>query len=293
MMEEQRMVVFTAGWNSEQWAQKNILSVKKQKYNNFIHVVVDDATTDRTSKIIQENAHDKLYVHRNTDNQRWIKNSLDYLPRYIENEEDIIVVLDLDDWLPGPEVLGKLNRIYTLEKAWLTYGSFVSASKTGRKTSRPRHTKYSDNDMNKKLYRKIKWCFWHLRTFKAFLWLNIKQDDLKGPDGHWAPYTYDKAIGFPMLEMCPPHKIKFIKDVMYIYNRGNPYASSTKKRRGGGLGGHFRRIKPYRTLIRSDNEDHVSTFDKEAYEKVPHTPPVVPRKDRKIERKKKKKRKAP
>lgn len=278
-MEEQRMIVFTAGWNSHQWVKKNILSVAKQDYSNFIHIVVDDATTDKTNKIIQDHAHDKLYLYRNTNNQKWIKNSLDYLPRHIESDEDIIVVVDLDDWLPGPDVLKKLNRIYHSEKCWMTYGSFVSASKTGRKTSRPRHTRYSMNDMNKKLYRKIKWCFWHLRTFKAFLWMNIKQDDLRGPDGNWAPYTYDKAIGFPMLEMCPPRKIKFIKDVMYIYNRGNPYASSTKKRHGGGLGGHFRRIKPYPTLFREDysREEHKATFNQEEYDNVPHTPEKVPR----------------
>jgi glycosyltransferase involved in cell wall biosynthesis len=278
-MDEQRMIVFTAGWNSSQWAKKNILSVAKQDYKNFIHIVVDDATTDNTNKIIQDHAHDKLFLYRNANNKKWIKNSLEYLPRHIEDEEDIIVVLDLDDWLAGPDVLKKLNRIYTGEKCWMTYGSFVSASKTGRKTSRPRHTKYSVNDMNKKLYRKIKWCFWHLRTFKAFLWMNIKQEDLKGPDGNWAPYTYDKAIGFPMLEMCPPQKIKFIKDVMYIYNRGNPYASSTKKRQGGGLGGHFRQIRPYPTLFREDytKEEHQKTFNITEYENVPLPPPRVPR----------------
>ena len=274
-MDEQRMIVFTCGWNSQDWVKKNILSVQKQDYENFIHVVVDDATTDKTAAILQELQHDKLYIHRNKNNQKWIKNSLDYLPRHIESDEDIIVVLDLDDWLSGPDVLKKLNRIYTLEKCWITYGSFVSASKTGRKTSRPRHTKYSIADMRGKLYRKKKWSFWHLRTFKAFLWMNIKQDDLRGPDGNWAPYTYDKAIGFPMLEMSPPSKIKFIKDVLYIYNRGNPYASSTKKRRGGGLGGHFRQIKPYPTLFREDytKEEHRRTFDQDSYDQIPHTPP--------------------
>ena len=133
---EQRMIVFTAGWNSERWVKKNVLSVKKQQYSNFVHVVVDDATTDKTSKILQQLQHDKLYVHRNNKNQKWIKNSLDYLPRYIEDEEDIIVVLDLDDWLADAKVLKKLNNIYTRQKCWMTYGSFVSASKTGRKTSR-------------------------------------------------------------------------------------------------------------------------------------------------------------
>lgn len=263
-----RFVVFTAGWNSERWAKKNILSVKKQTYQNFVHVVVDDATTDKTSQIIQSFAHDKLKYHRTTKNQKWIKNSLDYLPRYIEDEEDVIVIVDLDDWLASPKVLETLNNVYMREKVWITYGSFVSASKSGRKSSRPRHLKYNQSIMENKKYRTHKWCFWHPRTFKAFLWMNIKQDHLKGPNGKWAPYTYDKAIGFPMLEMCPPHKIKFIKDVLYIYNRGNPHASSSQKGRGG-FGGHFRAIKPYKTLIRDD------TYEKGIYEEKPKKKPEV------------------
>ncbi len=249
MEELTRFIVFTAGFNSQKWARKNILSVKKQNYSNFVHVVVDDATTDQTAAVIKKLSHDKMVSYRNKKNKRWIWNSITYLPKHIESEEDVIVVVDLDDWLAGPNVLKKINAIYQKDKCWLTYGSFVSASKTGKRTSKPRLRNYDIHTIQNKRYRKIKWNWWHLRTFKAFLWLKIRQDDLKGPNGKWAPYTYDKAIGFPMLEMCQPGKIKWVKDVLYIYNRANPHASARLKGRGG-LGGHFRKIKPYPTLKR-------------------------------------------
>jgi hypothetical protein len=73
---------------------------------------------------------------------------------------------------------------------------------------------------------------------------------MKDPTGKWAPYTYDKAIGLPMLEMCPPEKIVNCKEVFYVYNRGNPHASSGIKRRGGGYGGHFRKFPVYDELVR-------------------------------------------
>jgi len=247
---ENRIIVFTAGFNSAKWVKKNILSVKKQKYDNYIHVVVDDATTDNTSELLEKHKHDKLYVHRNKKNQRWIHNCIMHLPQYIKSEEDIIAIVDLDDWLAGPDVLSIINRTYNNRKVWMTYGTFVSASKRGSRTSKPRLRHYSNHIMENKQYRSTKWLWWHLRTFRAFLWMNIRKDDLKGPNGKWAPYTYDKAIGFPMLEMCPPHKIGWIKEVLYIYNRANPLASSKHKKRGGGHGGHFRKIKPYKTLKR-------------------------------------------
>ena len=212
---ENRIIVFTAGFNSAKWVKKNVMSIKKQNYENYIHVVVDDATTDQTKDLLEKFQHDKLYVHRNGKNRRWIYNSLTYLPQHIKSEEDIIAVVDLDDWLSGPNVLKKINAIYQQNEYWMTYGSFVSLSRKGARTSKPRLRNYSMNIMENKLYRKHIWNWWHLRTFKAFLWLNIRKDDLKGLDGKWAPYTYDKAIGFPMLEMCSPDKIGWIKDVLY------------------------------------------------------------------------------
>ncbi len=247
---ENRIIVFTAGFNSAKWVKKNVNSIKKQDYDNYIHVVVDDATTDQTKDILEKHKHDKLYVHRNKKNQKWIYNSITHLPQHIKSEEDIIVVVDLDDWLSGPDTLKTINRVYNERSVWMTYGSFVSASRKGTRTSKPRLKHYTQHTMETKEYRQIPWKWWHPRTFKAFLWMNIRRDDMKGPNGQWAPYTYDTAIGFPMLEMCPPNKIGWIKDVLYIYNRANPLASSKHKKRGGGYGGHFRQIAPYKTLER-------------------------------------------
>ena len=37
-----------------------------------------------------------------------------------------------------------------------------------------------------------------------------------------APGAYDRAIMYPLLEMCPPEKVRCIQDVVYVYNLGNP-----------------------------------------------------------------------
>jgi len=243
-----RFIIFTAGFNSEKWAKKNILSIKNQTYQNFIHIIVDDATTDKTNKIINENKHDKLVVYRNEDNKRWIYNAVTYLSSHIENYEDVIITVDLDDWLAHKNVLKKLNEIYIKEKVWMTYGSF---SYMKNKIIPSNFKGYNIEDIRKRNFRDIKWAFWHLRTFKAFLWNAINKEDLKGPDGNWAPYTYDKAMCFPMLEMCQPGKIRWIDDIMYIYNKNNPYSSKIhKSKKIGGIGGWFRSLQKYDRLER-------------------------------------------
>jgi len=243
-----RFIIFTAGFNSEKWVKKNINSIKNQTYDNYIHIIVDDATTDNTNKIINENRHKKLVVYRNSDNKRWIYNAVTYLPYYTENDEDVIITVDLDDWLADKHVLSKLNKIYTKEKVWMTYGSFAYAKD---KIVLSNFKGYKQEDLIKGNFRDITWAFWHLRTFKAFLWNAINKDDLKGPDGNWAPYTYDKAICFPMMEMCTPDKIRWIKDIMYIYNKKNPYSSKIhKSKKIGGMGGWFRSLQKYDKLER-------------------------------------------
>lgn len=215
-MSDTRFLVFSAGFNSEKWVRKNILSVKKQKYKNYVHVIVDDATTDRTKRFIELLNHDKLEVHRNEKNLRWIHNAIKYIDLHTKSDEDVIVVVDLDDWLASPYVLQTLHETYTKYKCWITcggYASFIGNKITGVK------------NLNQSLEnRRIRdqGCFTHLKTFKSFLWNNINKDDLRGADGRYVKCTYDRAIMYPMAEMTPIDKIQFVNELSYIYNQSNP-----------------------------------------------------------------------
>ena len=211
MEEQTRFIVFTAGFNSEKWVRKNILSIKKQRYENYIHIIVDDATTDKTRIKIQKNNHKKLVVYRNESNIKWVNNARKYLNKHIENEEDVIVVVDLDDWLSNENVLSTLNKVYQENKVWLTYGNYATYNGKniiGQNNSTPPSKKKSGS-------------YIHLRTFKAFLWNTIKKNDLKGPNGKYVPCTYDRAIMYPMLSMCPINKIHSFEEILYIYNNNN------------------------------------------------------------------------
>ena len=251
----QRFVIFSAGWNSEEYIARHIRSVVRQNYPNYLHIVVDDATTDRTSRIIKRHAHSRMVVYRNKKNMKWVWNALEYLPRHIESNEDVVVVVDLDDWLASKRVLTILANAYEREKCWVTYGSFVYNTNISR--PRPRRPKvlksYPPQVIKDRNFRKVPWMWWHPKTFKFFLFDAIKEQDLYAPDGRLPLFTYDKAIGFPILEMTPPGKMVFIKDVLYVYNIDNPERSSRTAKRGGGLGGWYRRgkgKKPYGILKR-------------------------------------------
>lgn len=219
-------IVYASGYNCKNWVDKHIESILNQTYKNFTYIIVDDFTNDGTYGIIKKYNDNRIKLYRPDKNQKWCKNAWDYLRPNIKNDEDVIVVVDLDDWLSHDKVLEKLNKIYKKEKCWLTYGSH---SRVGAEKSKC--NQISKTLINNRLYRKAPWEFSHLKTFKGFLFLNIKEEDLKDEKGVWLPHTYDKAIMFPMLEMCEVGKVKFIREVLYIYNSQNPLNVSKVNKR--------------------------------------------------------------
>jgi glycosyltransferase involved in cell wall biosynthesis len=244
-MSNLRFIVFSAGFNSQQWVKKNIMSVKKQTYKNFVHVVIDDATTDSTKRLIERFDHEKMVAYRNRKNIRWIGNALRYINEHTESEEDVIVVVDLDDWLASSDVLQKLRDIYTEHGCWMTCGGF--AEFTGNKIKNINMR--SPMRFKDKKIREMG--FTHLKSFKSFLWNGINENDLRGPDGRYAKCTYDRAIMYPMAEMALHDKIYFIKELVYIYNQSNPLSIYNIERRNQKRNkAWFREKRSYKRLER-------------------------------------------
>ncbi|HRR48613.1 MAG TPA: glycosyltransferase family A protein [Bacteroidales bacterium] len=244
---DMRFIIVSCGYNAEKYVEANMKSIQSQLYKNYVHLIVDDASTDGTWEKIKNFADDKTVAYRNIENQKWIKNALQYLPPNINSEEDVIVLVDLDDSLAHNTVLNKVEKAYRKHNCWMTYSLFrYSNGMTSNWI--PRYTK---EVYEKKLYRRHIWLFGHMRTFKAFLWNNLKDEDLRDENGNYCIYAYDQVILMPMLEMCPPNKIYFIDDVMYNYNDDNPLQVEKINKSLQSKTSRYIRSRPsYATLIR-------------------------------------------
>lgn len=243
-----RFIIFSAGCDCVSYVRRHIRSIRRQAYKNYVHVIVDDASIDNTDGVIRDNKSPETIVYRNARNVKWVHNAWKYIPRHIKSDEDVIVLVDLDDWLTSKRSLNIIASTYEREKCWVTYGSFVFRT-GGVLSKKPKRPIYSEEVIRERSFRKVSWKWWHPKTFKAFLWNNIKKKDLYGPDGKFPPYSYDKAIGFPILEMTPPGKMVNIGEVLYAYNIDNP-KRSTKLKKENGLGGWYRKKTPYEILER-------------------------------------------
>ena len=128
-------------------------------------------------------------------------------------------MIDGDDWLPHDRVLQRINQEYQNPDVWLTYGQYEENNGTeGFCQQIPQRM------IRERLYRKFKWVYSHVRTFYAALFKKIKKEDVMY-EGDFFRSAYDMAFMFPMLEMASEH-IRFIPDILYIYNVDNPLADN-------------------------------------------------------------------
>jgi glycosyltransferase involved in cell wall biosynthesis len=205
-------------YNVEKWIQLNIESILSQTYKNYECFYVDDMSTDNSSSIIQAYKNEKIHLIKNTQKKYALHNIYDAILFSQPHDEDVIVIIDGDDWLADQNVFEKLNDAYTKGDILLTYGNYIEYPSGNRPWN---VVPYSKEVINTNSYRDDVWRASHLRTFKYTLWKKVKQEDLKDSNGNFYRMAWDLAIMFPMLEMSGG-KFKSFKDIMYCYNVNNP-----------------------------------------------------------------------
>lgn len=219
MMKQFKVVV--PSFNSVDYLPKTLASIESQSDKDYQVCIIDDASTfPRQRDIIRE------FCQRNQWKMRFHEKNhgaLYGLVHAIEDlqcdDDDVIVVIDGDDWLAHSDVFAHLRQVYNDNDVYITWGQceVFPPGKTPVKYAQP----VPERVINQKLYREIPFVFWHLGTFKYYLWRHIKDEDLRDENGEYFLLMKDKATLYPMLEMAGP-KIRFVKETLYIYNIANP-----------------------------------------------------------------------
>ena len=219
--EKTHFKIIIPAYNSESWIQKCIQSVLKQNYENYECVISDDISTDNTWNIIQKlNLKNNFTIKQNKVKKYALKNIYDSISKINCNLEDVIIILDGDDWLSNSNVLMTLNKYYCNSNCDLTYGSFsrFPDGSIGQESS-----PYPQNVIDNNSFRSDKWRASHLKTFKYKLWNKVNISDFCDESGKFYEICYDQAMMLPMLEMAGSSS-KYIPEILCIYNVGNPNA---------------------------------------------------------------------
>ena len=128
-------------------------------------------------------------------------------------DDEICLEVDGDDWLPNANVFGLINKVYEDPNVWMTSGSFKYHD------GRPGFAKAPNTDID---VRKQTFTLSHMRTWKSWLWKQIKEEDLRDEKGQYWGVAGDLSFMFPMFEMSGLQNYRHINDVIYTYNESNP-----------------------------------------------------------------------
>lgn len=213
-------IIVTPTYNAEDWIERNILSLKNQKYKNFKSFIVNDLSTDRTKSIAQEciNGDTRFSCIDNQEKSYPLGSTINAINFAEPAKEDVIVILDGDDWLYNEDALSKLNNEYEKSNCLMTYGSYIEFPSENRGLfCQQIPQEIIDNNS----YREYQFMASHLKSFKFKLWQKIKHSDLLDYEDNPYPMAGDIAYAFPLLEMAGD-RAKFIKDILYVYNSYNP-----------------------------------------------------------------------
>jgi glycosyltransferase involved in cell wall biosynthesis len=216
---ENKFIIVVPVYNAENYIQKCLDSILDQEYRNFVMVVINDCSTDKTYEIIHFECmmrSNRFYLMTNaTRKGSALENIVNAIELYSANPEDIIVIVDGDDHLKDSSVLNYLDAVYSHPDVCLTYGQYTPLSGN--------YAKYCRNIEDTRNYRKSRqWLTSHLLTFKRKLFDKINKEDLKDRFGNYYKYSYDAALTYPMIEMAGLKRIRFIDQVLYVYNDLNP-----------------------------------------------------------------------
>ena len=212
--------IIIPSYNNEKWCIQNLESVVSQAYPHFSIYYINDASTDKTKELVTGYIQTKKLGSKcHFIDNKVRKGALCNLYETIQTipATHVIVTVDGDDLLAHQYVLHTIAYEYLKKDTWLTYGNWRSDPLGYRSPC----DHIPSTILKKNAFRSYKWVTSQLRTFYAKLFQLIKKEDLLY-EGKFFPVSWDLAMMFPMLEMASKKHIRFIDQILYIYNIKNP-----------------------------------------------------------------------
>lgn len=234
--------VVISSYNHSKYLQKCLNSILEQTFRHYELFIVDDMSDDNSISIIKEycNKYNWKYIS-NISRMGALYNRVLAINNLNCNDEDIILIIDGDDWLFDKDVFNYINELYLNNDILLTFGglkpfyntkNYPENIRTNNKIMKNEINKFNDKKdkiINENLYRKIPYIFTQLQTFKFKLFKKIKKENFLDKSNNWYKTCTDYAYMYPLLELSKGN-FKIINRYVYIYNVHSNNVHSTKKK---------------------------------------------------------------
>jgi len=211
-MIDNRFIFIVPFRNIKNYIKQCADSLILQDYKNWIAIFCDDASTDGSLDYLPKDS--RFIIRKNKERITALPNIHYGIVESDLNDNDIICILDGDDFLIRPDALNIINSLYQ-DDTLLTYGQYIWPN------GAIGHCKPYTEIEFKNLRNGGFWAS-HMRTFKLLVYKElIRQDpDLKcfrDKNGEFYKITCDVATTTPLMEIAGFKRIKFNPNPIYYY----------------------------------------------------------------------------
>jgi glycosyltransferase involved in cell wall biosynthesis len=225
---ERPITIISPFWNAAAYIEKNIRSVASQDYDNYFHILIDDASDDDSYNIakntidsLPNNIQDRFRLIRNDENVGCIRNQLTAIKDYFIDTKDIVMLLDGDDWLINNNAIFQYyNDLYD-QGYEFTYGSMWSIVDNIPLIAQEYPLEVRRNKSYRNHHFNWKIPYTHLRTCLGKHFADLDEDKFK-VDGEWMKSGADNPLFYELIERVEPEKIYCNREIICMYNDANP-----------------------------------------------------------------------
>lgn len=212
-MTNHKIVVLVPFRNIGHYIIDCVNSLLNQQYDNYEAYLLDDQSDDNTLDLIDEE-FDQIHKLRNEKRLGPMENIAKALINLPLDDEDIVVLLDGDDFIFGEYAFRILNEQYN-SNILLTFGQYID--NFGRIGHCSAYTKDEFNNLRKSTWKASHPKTFKYKLFKAFLGLDPNLKSLKFDDGRFFMASSDMGIMIPLMEVAGYENVCFISNVLYCY----------------------------------------------------------------------------
>ncbi len=200
--------------NNSDSIEENFHSLLEQKYSNYQIIYIDRGSTDGTVEKIQalietKDSSRSITLFSFSKEHKAFQAYFDIVGQL--DDDEIIVHLCGNDFLAHPQVLNRLDQVYTNPDVWLTYGQNLDYNYYQKGIYRPKPKK----TLCKKRIQRAPWLLASFKTFYAKHFKKIKREE--EIETYLLSVENEIAFLLPLAELGKSH-IQFIPDVLSIHN---------------------------------------------------------------------------
>lgn len=256
-MQDIMIHLVVTGRNNQDFARFNLAGIAGQVLPDDVRLRVtwiddasDDLTRDRVaglSDFLEQDARSPVdFSPRFSPRWRSLRqgglcNILDAVRH--SHPQEVIVTWDADDFFASPFAIARIAQEYRDPKCWFTYGGYRTFPLFTTDIRGP----YSPGVIASNSFRSADWVCEPPRSFKQFLLDKVPPYYLRDADGKLLDVAYDFALYMSLMELAGSH-IRYIPDVLYLYNEGNPLSDwrlrAEKQRANGAMVRKTPRLTP-------------------------------------------------